>query len=158
MTDIDNSLPRVPGQLPGEAEILEWLGQAWQVEGRGRGREFPISPCEWAQECPALLQILQEAERQQRIDLIPDQGAGKDEGGNWLMWTVRLRPGTVQILHQRRVHRQVTVDGEKIDLRSIVGRMLFTASIANLADACRLWLADLKNERKQKTRTSSGSG
>jgi lauroyl/myristoyl acyltransferase len=52
-----------------------------------------------------------------------------------------------------KTHRtQVTVNGVELELRSIIGRMLYTTSPANLANACRLWLADLRLERPARVR------
>ena len=119
----------------------------------GNKVEFVMSRSDWIPRYPKLDQLLADAERGRLIDLIPYDKAGEDEAGNCLMWTVRVLPGAVEILKEpRKVHRQVTIDDQKIDLRTMVGRMICTSSIVNLADTCRLWLADLALETDPKAR------
>jgi len=107
---------------------------------------------EWIHDYPDVEHLMACANEQGLIDAFPKGEAGQDEQGRSYFWEVTLRPKLVQILKSRKVHRQVTVDGQVTDLRTMVGRMLFTTEIANLADACRIWLADLKNERKATAR------
>jgi len=151
MEDAQVTLKEVSGQ-PLDARILPLLRDIMEAY-RGRS-EIMIQTAEWIRDYPDIERLLKAATEQGLIDAWPKREEGQDQREHWNFWDIALRPKLVRILkaEPRIVRRQVSVDGQALDLRTMVGRMLFTTSVENLADACRIWLADLKNERKAAAR------
>lgn len=137
---------------PPDARILQFLRDVKEAHP-GRS-EMTLHAVDWIHDYPDIEQLLAAASEQGLIDAWPQRANGQDSEGRWYFWDVTLNARLIRVLKARpcEVHRQITVNGEKIDIRSIVGKMLFTTSVANLSDACRIWLADLKNERKATAR------
>jgi hypothetical protein len=110
----------------------------------GKGREdISIVTAEWIKEYPDLMQLLEESKQHHEIMLFPHNTEG--------CLNLTFEPLTLELLKntpKSPAHRQVTVEGHKVDVRSLVGAVLTTPNIANLADACRCWLADVDNEDK----------
>jgi len=131
-----------------DARLFGLLRRLW-IHGHRR-EDVKVVPADWIQGFPDLMQLLEQGKSQGLIELYPTE---TEDRGYWIQ-DVTLLPSTLERLQSepRSVHRQVTVDGQKIDLRSMVGRMIYETCVENLADACRIWLFDLKNERKATAR------
>jgi hypothetical protein len=127
-----------------------WLVEVWQFYG---GKvTFDVLADDWPGRYPDLVKLLTGLDRT-LVDAFPNKSLC-DERGEALAFTVKVLPRGLQLLkgQPRQVHRQVAVDGQRIDLRTMVGHVIATPYIENLADACRIWLADLQKERKATAR------
>jgi len=127
------------------SDLPAWLIEVWQFYG---GKvTFDVLADDWPGRYPDLVHLLTGLDSS-LVDAFPNNSLC-DEDGQPLAFTVKVLPRGLQLLKSqtRQVHRQVTVSGQKIDLRTMVGHVLATPDIENLADACRLWLTDLKYER-----------
>jgi hypothetical protein len=135
-----------------EARVLQFLREV--KEANPLSVNVEVHTPEWIRDYPDIEQLIAYASDQGLVDAIPNKTTGQDEEGRSYFWSLSLRPKLVKILkaEPRAVHRQVTVDEQKIDLRTMVGHVLATPNIQNLADACRIWLADLENEGKATAR------
>jgi hypothetical protein len=107
----------------------------------GKGREdMSFTTADWIKEFPDLQRLLEECQKNHEIRLYPS--AIGTEG----VQDLTFDPSTLALLKntpKSPPHRQVTVDGQHIDVRSLVAAVLTTPHIENFADACRIWLAEL---------------
>jgi len=127
-------------------EAVDCLQDIWNCYG-GKD-EFLMSRSDWLPRYPELDQLLADCERGRLIGLIPYEKAGEDEAYNWLMWTVRILPGVVEILKEpRKVHRQITIDGVKHDLRNEAGVIMATDPI-DLIDLVKINIAHVMNPQE----------
>jgi len=122
-----------------------WLVEVYKFYGCKQ--VFDVLKDDWPERYDEFTRLLPHLDRS-LIEAFPNNATFDDEGRP-VAFTIRVLPRFIQIYkdYPQKAHRQVTVDGEKIDLRTMVGRVIATPNIANLADACRIWLADLKYER-----------
>jgi len=127
---------------------IEWLRPIWDYYRHQV--EFEMRCGDW----PNYTDLINLCKANPNLVEVYPNNQVTDENGQPAINSVRIKALGLRLLKEapRQVHRQVTVDGEKIDVRSIVGKMLFTTAVPNLADACRIWLSDLTNERKATAR------
>jgi len=127
-----------------DTRLFDLLRRLW-IRGHRR-EDLRVVPADWITGFPDLMQLLGEAKNRGLIEVYPTE----TEDRGYRIQELTLLPSTLEHLENdtRLVHRQLTaVDGTRIDLRSMVGQVLATPNMANLADACRIWLADLRYER-----------
>jgi hypothetical protein len=132
-----------------------WLVRIWNHHGKAK--EIVVDMGVWLPEYPDLLRLI---ENYPGVDAYPHKECLLPDGVTPAACEIMIKPRTLEALRALaaarsgpKTHgRQVTINRYRIDLRTITGVMLVTTSVANLADACRLWLADLKSERKATAR------
>ena len=137
------------------SDIPSWLVRMWTHHGKGR--EIVVDMGLWVPEYPDLLQLI---EKYPGVDAYPHRDCLLPDGVTPAACDITIKPTTLEALRALPTSKpgpktnrtQATVNGFGIDLRSTVGLMLYTTSPANLADACKLWLADLRLERKATAR------
>lgn len=132
-----------------------WLVRIWTHHGKAR--EIVVDMSLWLPEYPDLLRLV---ENYPGIDAYPHKDCLLSDGVTPAACEITLKPRTLEALRAlptvkpgpKTHNRQATVNGFRMDLRSMVSLMIYTTSPANLADACKLWLADLRLERKATVR------
>ena len=132
-----------------DTRLFDLLRRLW-IRGHRR-EDLRVVPADWITGFPDLMQLLGEAKNRGLIEVYPTE----TEDRGYRIQELTLLPSTLEHLENevKLVHRQMTApDGEKIDLRTMVGRMICTASVANIADVCRCWLADMAYESSPKAR------
>jgi len=66
--------------------------------------------------------------------------------------SIRIKPPALKLLKEklpRQVHRQTTVDGKRVDLRSERAHMIVTPPIENLIVTAPLWIHELQVETER---------
>jgi hypothetical protein len=137
---------------PKTGRLPDLLGEIWSFYGRKT--VFTLLMDDWISKDPNLAGMLITLDPS-LVEVFPNNRVcGSD--GQPRAFTMKILPACLQQLQALstskpgpKTHfRQATVNGIALDLRSLVSRMIYETAIENLADACRIWLADLKNERK----------
>jgi hypothetical protein len=133
----------------GSSELLtvadvEWLRAMWEYSGRKV--EFDMRSCDW-ENYSALLDLLKA--NANLVEAFPNNDV-RDEKGQPAITFVRIKPDGLKLLKEklREVHRQITVDGKKVDLRSGWNHLILTCDIENLELLASNWLRQLKAEKE----------
>jgi hypothetical protein len=132
---------------------------------KGRVEEFTVWLNEHLEKFPDFRELMETCVREElceawpnKISIIDRWGLPSKDEPSRESYSVRLTPHGLFCMREiakehRPVHRQATIDGEKVDLRSGIALMIETAEIGNLADTARLWLACVKNTRGDRGRS-----
>jgi hypothetical protein len=145
------------------SKAAEFLFTLWHDQGRVK--EFRVLLTDYLERFPDFRELIEASKREGLCEAWPTAECEMDR---WNLpakdaplkelYNIRLTPHGLLCMTEiakelRPVHRQATIDGEKVDLRSGVALMIATAEIANLADTARLWLACVKNEQGDRGRS-----
>jgi hypothetical protein len=86
------------------------------------------------------------------VEAWPNVDFGTDEDGLPLAMTVKIKPGAAAFLreHPRAVHRQITIDGKRVDIRSERAHMIVTPPVENLIIMASIWMKRLETEQDQR--------
>lgn len=141
VTLLMNTSPQV---LSFATDPLECLHAVW--EHYDKKADFDMIKADWPSDYVDLLGKVDSS----LIQTWPVQDF-REKDGQLAAIHVRIRPAGLSLLQRpRAVHRQVTVDGKKVDLRSGRDYMLMTAPIENLAEQAPTWLKELEAEQDLK--------
>jgi hypothetical protein len=145
------------------SKAAEFLFTLWH-DG-GRVREFRVLLTDYLERFPDFRELIEGSKREGLCEAWP---SAECEIDRWNLpakdaqlkefYNIRLTPPGLLCMKEiakelTPVHRQATIDGEKVDLRSGVALMIATAEIANLADTARLWVACVKNGQGDRGRS-----
>ena len=130
---------------------LSWLTPIWEFYGKQK--DFEMICGDWPDNYLELVRLLQTAD-QNIVKGWPSAESGTDQAGHPNAWSVRIRPLGVKMLQERprQVHRQVTVDGVKFDVRSRVNFELLNADIEQVHVVAESYLTQLRNKPNLRTR------
>jgi hypothetical protein len=134
---------------------------------RGKVGEFTVSLTAFLDRFPDFRELIEACVREDLCEAWPSVECEIDR---WHLpakdalpkesYNIRLTPRGLLCMKEmtkedKPVHRQVTIEGEKVDLRSAVALLIITGRIANVADTARLWLACVRNERHVSARNKT---
>ena len=135
-----------------EARVLSFIRDV--KEAHPGKTEIMLQTVEWVHDYPDIEQLLSSASEQGLVDAFPKRELGQNEREEWNYWDVTLRPKLVKILkaQPREVRRQVTVDGQHVDIRNKKGLMMATSPIENLLALAQVSLEEVTRETDPKVR------
>ena len=127
-----------------EINVVSWLRP--KFEYYGRKKEFDVKIDDWGAADYAEFVKLAEA-NPTIVEVFPNKQV-TDENGQPAITGIKVKPPGVGMLREqpRKVHRQVTINNEKVDLRSERALMILTPPIENLELVARVWLRQLESE------------
>ena len=126
---------------------LECLHQVWKFYSKKES--FEMIRGDWPSQYWDLLDKMDPT----LIEVWPNNEY-QDSSGQPASMDVRIRPKGLELLHlhqwqrPREVHRQVTIDGKKVDLRNDRARMIVTMSVESLVALTPIWIEQLQIERE----------
>jgi len=103
------------------------------------------------------MHAIEDARTKGLLEAWPNHEMTMEDGGPGSI-TIRLKPETLEGLanEARKVHRQVTLDGEKFDLRSGINQELTLTGIEDLAEiSIPCWISNIRNDLDPSVRRAS---
>lgn len=133
-----------------ENEAPKWLPSFLEIwKFYGRKGEFEMIRTDWPDKYSDLVNLLKTTDPTV-VEAWPNYDYGTDEKGQTNAVHVSIKPLGLRLLKERpqEVHRQVTVNGKKVDLRNERALMILTPPIENLVTMIPLWVQQLRIERE----------
>jgi hypothetical protein len=86
------------------------------------------------------------------IEIFPNNEL-RDDSGQPCATCVHIKPEGLKLLRDRSrvVHRQITVEGKKIDLRNGRAHLILAPPLENLVSIVPIWIGELQREREPRT-------
>lgn len=146
-----------PESIP--AERTSNSPQAWLVDvwrHHKKKPEFSLMMGDWIQKYPDLAQLIKESTERGEIDAFPSRAELPDCSERIpSFYDIIIKPDTLRILENQplAVHRQRTVNGHEIDMRSEWGLALAKGDVPSLCGAAQMMLNDLAETDDLSTKT-----
>jgi len=114
----------------------------------GKKSDFELGTQLWLQRHPDFLAILEVAKQNGWIEAWPNHESGDIDPYQQIpsLYTVKILPDTLERLRTRKTNSQITVDGQKIDLRNGTNQEIITSRLRDLATVViPSWVTNLKD-------------
>ena len=110
--------------------------------------DFNLDTRLWLQEHPDFLKLMEEAKGKGWLEVWPNHESGDIDAyrNTPALYTVKILPHTLERLRERKAHSQITVDGQKIDVRNGTNQEIMTSRLRDLATiAIPCWIVTLQD-------------
>ena len=145
--------PKLVSQISKITYVKLALRPIWEYYGRKA--ECELRSDDW-QNYSDLVDLLQKADPAV-VEAWPNNDL-RDENGQPAITFVRIKPNGLKLLKEQpqRVHRQVTINGEKPDIRNDVNHEILLSRIRDLAEVTiPSWIKNCKHDPNPKVRHAS---
>ena len=122
------------------------LVELWRYHSRRS--DFNLDTRIWLQQHHDFVELLDEAKRNNWIEVWPNHEGGDIDPYQKIpaLYSVKILPNTLERLRERKVHSQVTVDGQKIDLRNGTNQEIKVSRLKDLATVViPSWIVNLQD-------------